>query len=69
MKPVPHFCVISSSGLCSHYLIKGFALLFESGDPVANNGQHVAIRDHFGFAADWATQGNVAAKYPAIVRS
>ena len=49
--------VVSSSGLRSHYFIEGCALFFESSDPVANNGEHVAIRGHFGFGADRAVPG------------
>src|ERR1700693_6125256 len=43
--------VISSSGLCRHYFINGFALSFEGGNPIANGRKEIAVFDHFGFAA------------------
>ena len=54
MKKSSPLGVISSSGLCGHYFIKRFAVFFESSYLIANVSQHVAIRDHFGFAADTA---------------
>ena len=58
MKKSSPLGVISSSGLCGHYFIKRFAVFFESSYLVANVSQHVAIRDHFGFAADGAVSRN-----------
>ncbi len=56
-KPSP-LIVISSSGLCGQYFIKGFAFSFESSNAVANGREHIAILGHFGFAADRAVSRN-----------
>src|SRR6266403_3595800 len=50
--------VISSSGLCRHYFIKGFAFSFESSNTIVNGRKRIAVFDHFGFAADRAVARN-----------
>ena len=52
-KPSP-LSAVSSSGLCGHDFIKGFALSIESRNAVANGRKNIAVFDHFGFAPDRA---------------
>src|SRR4029077_13750899 len=61
--------VISSSGLCGHYFINGFALFFESGNPIANGRKRIAVFDHFGLAADRTVSrnNNGLVRYPRDV--
>src|SRR6266403_660324 len=44
--------VISGSGLCRHYFIKGFALSFQGRNAIANGRKRIAVFGHFGLAAD-----------------
>src|SRR5438552_5623872 len=50
--------VISSSGFCRDYFIKGFALSFESGNAIANGRKRIAVFDHFSLTADQTVSRN-----------
>src|SRR2546426_5781373 len=56
-KPSP-LRVISSSGLCSHYFIKGFALSFESSNAIANGRKDIAVFDQLRFVPNRAVARN-----------
>src|SRR6267378_3615453 len=50
--------VISGSGLCHYYFIKGFALSFEGRNAIANGRKRIAVFGHFGLAADRTVSRN-----------
>src|SRR6266481_7954107 len=65
----PPLRVISSSGLCGQYFIKGFAFSFESSNAIANGHKRIAVHGHFGLAADRTVSrnNNGLVRYPRDV--